>query len=75
MKEILKFKGAAYGCFGNNDGEKAGIRKLWPAVADPPCELRLGGRRILLTHDEASLQRRRRCCAAPKSSSSATRTR
>ena len=57
VKEILKFKGAAHGCFGNNDGEKAGIRKLWPAVAYPPCELRLGGRRILLTHDEASLAR------------------
>ena len=57
VKEILKFKGAAHGCFGNNDGEKAGIRKLWPAVADPLCELRLGGRRILLMHDEATLAR------------------
>jgi len=55
VREILKFKGAAYGCFGNNDGEKAGIRALWPGVADAPCELLLGGRRILLTHDEASL--------------------
>ena len=55
VQEILKFKSAAYGCFGNNDGEKAGIRKLWPGIADPPCELALGGRRILLTHDEASL--------------------
>jgi hypothetical protein len=57
IKELLKFKGAIYGCFGNNDGEKAGIRALWPAVAEPPCELQLGGRRILLTHDEAALQK------------------
>ena len=56
IKELLKFKGALYGCFGNNDGEKAGIRALWPAVAEPPCELQLGGRRILLTHDEAALR-------------------
>ena len=57
VKELLKFKGPVYGCFGNNDGEKAGIRALWPAVAEPPCEVRLGGRRILLTHDEAALQK------------------
>ena len=57
IKELLKFKGPLYGCFGNNDGEKAGIRALWPAVAEPPCELQLGGRRILLTHDEAALQK------------------
>jgi hypothetical protein len=57
VKELLKFKGPIYGCFGNNDGEKAGIRAIWPKVADPPCELQLGGRRILLTHDEAQLQK------------------
>jgi hypothetical protein len=57
VKELLKFKGPVYGCFGNNDGEKAGIRALWPAVAETPCELQLGGRRILLTHDEAALRK------------------
>jgi hypothetical protein len=57
VRAILKFRGPACGCFGNNDGEKAGIRKLWPEVCDPPCELDLGGRRILLAHDAASLDR------------------
>jgi len=56
VREILKFRGAVYGCFGNNDGEKAGIRKLWPEVADPPRMLTLGGRRILLIHDLDSLE-------------------
>ena len=53
VREILKFKGAVRGCFGNNDGERAGIRKLWPEVADPPCRLSLGGRNVLLVHDVA----------------------
>ena len=51
VREILKFPGQSYGCFGNNDGERAGIRKLWAQVYDPPHELVLGGRRILLMHD------------------------
>ena len=50
VREILKFPGPVHGCFGNNDGEKAGIRKLWPAVAEPPVRLTFGGRRLLLAH-------------------------
>ena len=56
VREILKFNGPVLGCFGNNDGERAGIRKLWPGVADPPCTLELGGRILLLTHDPAALK-------------------
>lgn len=55
VREILKFHGPVYGCFGNNDGEKAGIRRLWPQVCEPPCELLLGGRQILLVHDDTNI--------------------
>ena len=51
VREILKFGGPVEGCFGNNDGERAGIREIWPRVDDPPKTLSLGGRRILLVHD------------------------
>ena len=50
VREVLKFGGPAHGCFGNNDGEKAGIRKVWPTVAESPVSLVLGGRRVLLSH-------------------------
>ena len=53
VREILKFNGPVHGCFGNNDGERAGIRRLWPEVADPPRKLSLGGRNVLLVHDVA----------------------
>ena len=51
VHEILKFDGAVMGCFGNNDGERDGILKVWPEIVNPPRTLELGGRRILLTHD------------------------
>lgn len=55
VKVVLKFNGPVRGCFGNNDGEKTGIRKLWPDVYDPPAHLKIGGKRILLAHDPATL--------------------
>jgi hypothetical protein len=57
VKEILKFDGPVYGVFGNNDGETAGIKKLWKTVNFSPFLLELGGLRILLAHDEADLDR------------------
>jgi len=51
VREILKFSGPVHGCFGNNDGERAGIRAIWPQVAEPPWRIELGGRKILLVHD------------------------
>jgi len=37
--------------FGNNDGEKEGIRKLSKDVHDAPHTFELDGRRIVLAHD------------------------
>ena len=50
VRELLQFPGECYGCFGNNDGERAGIRKLWDHVYDPPHMIVVAGRRILLMH-------------------------
>ncbi len=50
VRELLKFPGPVHGCFGNNDGERAGIRQVWPQVSEPPVALAIGGRRILLSH-------------------------
>jgi len=40
------------GVFGNNDGEKAGIHKLTDRIHPSPHVFELGGRRIVLTHDQ-----------------------
>jgi len=57
VKEVLKFEGEAYGVFGNNDGEIAGIKKIWKHINFAPFLLELGGLRILVTHDAADLER------------------
>ena len=43
------------GVFGNNDGEKAGIRSVSPSVHEAPHAFELGGRRIVAVHDLGKL--------------------
>ena len=57
VRELLKFPGPVYGVFGNNDGEIAGIKKLWNHVFFGPYLFELGGLRILVCHDETELSR------------------
>ncbi|MBM4079867.1 MAG: YfcE family phosphodiesterase, partial [Planctomycetes bacterium] len=35
MRALLKFKGRVLGVFGNNDGEKVGLKKLCPVLVEP----------------------------------------
>ena len=39
-----------YATFGNNDGERVGIKNALPQVVDGPLNVELGGRRILVHH-------------------------
>jgi len=41
--------------YGNNDGERAGLAKALEGITDGPVRLTLGGRTIVMTHDEAEL--------------------
>ncbi len=36
--------------YGNNDGEKAGLKKILPQIVDGPLRLSLGGKTIVLHH-------------------------
>ena len=56
VREILTFPRRVIGVFGNNDGERAGIRALWPEVNDPPFAICLDGKNILMTHDRARVK-------------------
>ena len=57
VKALLEFPGEVYGVFGNNDGEKAGIKRIWKHVFYGPYLLELGGLRILVAHEEEALSR------------------
>ena len=55
LKLILKAGIPLIGVFGNNDGERAGLRKACPTLREPPHRFELGGRTIVLAHDSAQL--------------------
>ncbi len=37
-------------CYGNNDGEKKGLKQVLPQIVDGPLRLSLGGRTIVMHH-------------------------
>ena len=39
-----------YCVYGNNDGEKAGLKKILPNVVDGPLRVKLGGKTIVMHH-------------------------
>ncbi len=41
--------------YGNNDGERQGLRRVLPQIREGPLRLELGGRRFLVNHDLDSL--------------------
>ncbi|MEB3851326.1 MAG: YfcE family phosphodiesterase [Desulfurococcales archaeon] len=60
----LNGKASLYAIYGNNCGEKMGLRrvaeKLGVRLEEPPLELELGGRRLLLVHGWGSPEATRR---------------
>jgi uncharacterized protein len=56
---LQAFTGPVHAVFGNNDGERAGLRRAFAtfagAIAEPPHTLDLAGRRLLLLHDPLGL--------------------
>ncbi len=55
LKEILKYNGVVYAVFGNNDGERAGLRKLLPDLDKGPRRVRLCEKTFVIAHDEEDL--------------------
>jgi hypothetical protein len=57
LEEILKFRGTVYAVFGNNDGERTGLKKLLPDLRNGPRRINLCERNITIVHDEANLKK------------------
>ncbi len=52
LKAILRFAGGpVHAVYGNNDGERAGLSKLLPAIRQGPVTIELGGRKIGMAHE------------------------
>ncbi len=49
-KVLAGFEGTLYVTYGNNDGERRGLKQVLPQIQDGPLRLELAGRRVLLHH-------------------------
>jgi putative phosphoesterase len=50
-RRLLAWSGPLYVTYGNNDGERRGLKSVLPQIQDGPMWVELGGKRILLHHD------------------------
>ncbi|MDN3515313.1 MAG: metallophosphoesterase [Candidatus Brocadia sp.] len=58
LKELMNLKAKFIGVFGNNDGERKGLHLVCKNIHDPPYDLLLGGKHIIVTHMLESLSKR-----------------
>lgn len=49
-KRLLAWQGPLYVIYGNNDGEREGLKRVLPQIQDGPLWIEAGSRRILLHH-------------------------
>lgn len=55
MKELLKADATLIGIFGNNDGEKRGLRSLCNDIYESPYTVDLEDKKVTIIHDIESL--------------------
>jgi hypothetical protein len=49
-KRLLRWDGPLYVTYGNNDGERAGLKAVLPQIQDGPLFVELGGKTLLVHH-------------------------
>lgn len=49
-RRLLAFDGPLHITYGNNDGERKGLKEVLPQIVDGPLWVKLGGRDILVHH-------------------------
>ena len=50
VKRLFAYRGPLHVVYGNNDGERRGLKDLLPGIVDGPLHLELDGRAILIHH-------------------------
>ena len=58
LKELMKLKARFLGIFGNNDGERRGLLGICKDIHEPPYDVILDGKHIIVTHMLDSLSKR-----------------
>ncbi len=49
-QRLLQYTGPIYVTYGNNDGEREGLKKILPQITGGPVKLVMAGRKILVHH-------------------------
>ena len=49
-QHLLRYEGPIYVTYGNNDGEREGLKKVLPQITDGPLKIVMAGRKILVHH-------------------------
>jgi putative phosphoesterase len=57
MKAIAQWPGTLYAIYGNNDGERAGLKKILPSLTDGPVIWELEGRKLGAAHSREEVPR------------------
>lgn len=55
MKRLLAWPGEFYCLFGNNDGEKEGLRRVCPGIRNGPVIFEISGRRLGCAHEREKI--------------------
>lgn len=58
LKELMKLKAKFIGVFGNNDGERRGLLGVCKDIHEPPYDIILNDKHIIVTHMIESLSKR-----------------
>ncbi len=58
LKELMRINAKLIGVFGNNDGERRGLKNICRNIHEPPFDLLLEGKHIMITHMMESLSGR-----------------
>ena len=58
LKELMKLKARFLGIFGNNDGERKGLLSVCKDIHEPPYDVILDGKHIIVTHMLENLSKR-----------------
>ncbi len=55
LKAVKKFDGPLYVIYGNNDGEKAGLKRVFEGIQDGPVVLEISGRKLGIAHSREEI--------------------
>ena len=58
LQELIKVKARFIGVFGNNDGERKGLLSVCKDLHEPPFDILLDGKHIIVTHMLESILKR-----------------